>query len=100
MGKTLGHDEDLIMFGYVSLIFKSAGQIRVCVVGDIIFLKTILAIKLACRIPVISILLQVVWEGVQWLSGRVLDSRPRVRRFEPHRCHYVLFLEQDTFILA
>ena len=23
--------------------------------------------------------------GAQWLSGRVLDSRPRGRGFEPHR---------------
>ena len=28
--------------------------------------------------------------GAQWLSGRVLDSRPRSREFEPHRCHCVL----------
>ena len=38
--------------------------------------------------------------GVQWLSGRVLDSRPRGRGFEPHRRHCVVVLEQDTFILA
>ena len=25
--------------------------------------------------------------GVQWLSGRVLDSRPKGRGFEPHRRH-------------
>ena len=36
----------------------------------------------------------------QWLSGRVLDSRPRGRGFEPHRRHCVVVLEQDTFILA
>ena len=36
----------------------------------------------------------------QWLSGRVLDSRPRGRGFKPHRCHCVVVLEQDTFILA
>ena len=39
-------------------------------------------------------------EGVQWLSDRVLDSRPRGRGFEPHRRHCVVVLEQDTFILA
>ena len=39
-------------------------------------------------------------EGVQWLSGRVLDSRPRGRGFEPHQHHCVVVLEQDTFILA
>ena len=38
--------------------------------------------------------------GAQWLSGRVLDSRPRGRGFKPHRRHCVVVLEQDTFILA
>ena len=39
-------------------------------------------------------------EGAQWLSGRVLDSRPKGRGFEPHRRRCVVVLEQDTFILA
>ena len=38
--------------------------------------------------------------GAQWLSGRVLDSRPNGRGFEPHRRHCVVVLEQDTFILT
>ena len=38
--------------------------------------------------------------GAQWLSGRVLDLRPKGRGFEPRRRHYVVVLEQDTFILA
>ena len=38
--------------------------------------------------------------GAQWLSGRVLDSRPKGSGFEPHQCHCVVVLEQDTFILA
>ena len=33
-------------------------------------------------------------------SGRVLDTRPRGRGFEPHRRQCVLVLEQDTFFLA
>ena len=33
-------------------------------------------------------------------SGSVLDSRPRGHEFEPHWCHCVVVLEQDTFILA
>ena len=37
--------------------------------------------------------------GAQWLSGRVLDSRPKGRGFEPHRRHCVVVLEQ-AFILA
>ena len=40
------------------------------------------------------------FEGAQWLSGRVLDSRPKGSGFEPHRRHCVVVLEQDTFILA
>ena len=48
--------------------------------------------------------LQLGWHeytpGAQWLSGRVLDSRPKGRGFEPHRRHCVVVLEQDTFILA
>ena len=39
-------------------------------------------------------------EGAQWLSGRVLDSRPKGSGFEPHRHHCVVVLEQDSFILA
>ena len=39
-------------------------------------------------------------KGAQWLSGRVLDSRPKGRGFEPHRRHCVVVLEQDTFVLA
>ena len=39
-------------------------------------------------------------KGAQWLSGKVLDSRPRGRGFEPHRRHCVVALEEDTFILA
>ena len=36
--------------------------------------------------------------GAQWLNGRLLDSRPKGRGFEPHRRHCVVVLEQDTFI--
>ena len=43
---------------------------------------------------------QNVFQGAQWLSGRVLDSRPKGRGFEPHRRHCIVVLEQDTFILA
>ena len=37
------------------------------------------------------------WVGAQWPSGRVLDSRPRGRRFEPHRRHWVVVLKQDIY---
>ena len=32
---------------------------------------------------------------LMWLSGRVLDSRPRDRGFEPHRCHCVVSLSKN-----
>ena len=38
--------------------------------------------------------------GAQWLSDKVLDSRPKGRGFEPHRRHCVVVLEQDIFIPA
>ena len=33
--------------------------------------------------------------GAQWLSGRVLDSRPRGVGFEPHRRHCVVSLSKN-----
>ena len=33
--------------------------------------------------------------GAQWLSGRVLDSRPRGRGFEPHQRHCVVSLNKN-----
>ena len=55
---------------------------------------------LASVIVICEINLHKCWSGAQWLSGRVLDSRPKGRGFEPHRRHCVVVLEQDTFILA
>ena len=40
------------------------------------------------------------YKGAQWLRGRLLGSRLGSHRFEPHLCHWVVVLEQDTFILA
>ena len=34
-------------------------------------------------------------QGAQWLSGRVLDSRPKGREFEPHRRHCVVSLSKN-----
>ena len=34
-------------------------------------------------------------EGMQWLSGRVLDSSPRGPRFEPHRRHCIVSLSKN-----
>ena len=33
--------------------------------------------------------------GAQWLSGRVLASRPKGRGFEPHRRHCVVSLSKN-----
>ena len=50
--------------------------------------------------PVCKVKILQATQGAQWLSGRVFDSRPKGRRFEPHWRHWVVVLEQDTFILA
>ena len=36
--------------------------------------------------------------GAQWLNGRVLDSRPRGHRLEPHRSHCVVSLSNHVGI--
>ena len=38
---------------------------------------------------------QSILEGAQWLSGRVLDSRPRGRGFESNRRHCVVSLSKN-----
>ena len=38
---------------------------------------------------------QTMGKGAQWFSGRVLDSRPMGRGFEPHRRHYVVSLSKN-----
>ena len=38
--------------------------------------------------------LHILVVGAQWLSGRVLDSRPKGRGFEPHRRHCVVSLSK------
>ena len=50
--------------------------------------------------PARKVLKPITYEGTQWLSGRVLDSRPRGCGFEPHWRHCIVVLEHDTFILA
>ena len=35
----------------------------------------------------------------QWHSGRVLDSRPKGRRFEPHKRHYIVSLSKTHLSL-
>ena len=49
-----------------------------------------------CILGWLSVLyhLQVTVGGAQWLSGRVLDSRPKGRGFEPHRRHCVVSLSK------
>ena len=51
-------------------------------------------------LQIFALSIHIMFRGAQWLSGRVLDSRPKGRGFEPHRRHCVVVLEQDTFIPA
>ena len=40
-------------------------------------------------------IVHIQWKGAQWLSGRVLDSRPKGRGFEPRRCLCVVSLSKN-----
>ena len=42
----------------------------------------------------INLLINNLKAGAQWLSGRVLDSRPRGRGFEPHQRHCIVSLSK------
>ena len=33
--------------------------------------------------------------GAQWLSGRVLDSRPKGHGFEPHQCQCIVSMSKN-----
>ena len=41
-----------------------------------------------------------LYQGGQWLSGRVLDSRLRGGRFEPQRLHCVVSLSNPSLVLV
>ena len=43
----------------------------------------------------VAYFLSCLFQGAQWLSGRVLDSRPKGRGFEPHRRHCVVSLSKN-----
>ena len=48
-----------------------------------------------CEKNVPKIYFTIEMQGAQWLSGRVLDLRPKGRGFEPHRRHCVLSLSKN-----
>ena len=47
------------------------------------------------EILLVRLLISTQIKGAQWLSGRVLDSRPKGRGFEPHRRHCVVSLSKN-----
>ena len=47
------------------------------------------------RVIYLFIYLFIISSGSQWLSGRVLDSRPKGRGFEPHRHHCAVSLSKN-----
>ena len=60
------------------------------------------AICPAAQVPKSCVLVQMctsklymISMGAQWLSGRVLDSRPKGRGFEPHRRYCVVSLSKN-----
>ena len=60
-------------------------------VGDINSLNLLVCHTVSILETPIWVLLQT---GAQWLSGRVLDLRPRGHGFEPHQSHFVVILSK------
>ena len=61
-----------------------------------LFYKHLRCHGLVCSMLLWHLLIKLTYfffEGAQWLCGRVLDSKPRDRGFEPHRRHCVVVLE-------
>ena len=48
-----------------------------------------------CIMIVHTLKMYTFYLGAQWLSGRVLDSRPKGRGLEPHRRHCVVSLSKN-----
>ena len=49
----------------------------------------------SCFKKLVQVLNYLFHMGAQWLSGRVLDSRPKGSGFEPHRRHCVVSLSKN-----
>ena len=47
------------------------------------------------RIQAYTTIVPLNFQGAQWLSGIVLNSRPKGRGFEPHRRHCVVSLSKS-----
>ena len=69
----------VILLPYVLYCIHFKGRVHV-LTGQVKIYKALI-LQEKCKI-----------EGAQWLSGRVLDSRLRGRRFEPHQFHCVVYL--------
>ena len=55
------------------------------------FLSSVLTLK---NFSDIYVIMHNITKGAQWLSGRVLDSGPKGRGFEPRRGHCVVSLSK------
>ena len=53
------------------------------------------SIQLSLKLIIFKCTLHINFTGAQLLSGRVLDSRPKGRGFEPHRRHCVVSLSKN-----
>ena len=65
--------------------------------------STIITVSLSVRYQLVKMLTTLeprgIFKGAQWLSGRVLDPRPRSCGFEPHRRHCVVSLSKTHLSL-
>ena len=71
------------IFSHLAFVKKQISDILCC------------ELHLHCLSQPMNILNHLLVRGAQWLSGRVLNSRPKGRRFEPHRRHFVVSLSKN-----
>ena len=52
-------------------------------------------LKIMVERKMLVLLILTSYTGAQWISGRVLDSGPKGRGFQPHRHHWVVSLSKN-----
>ena len=82
-------------FSFSQSLSQTTGTTLLSRANDTIKYVTIQNNTVYCFISSYLRHLQNTFKGAQWLSGRVLDSRPKGRGFEPHRRHCVVSLSKN-----
>ena len=84
------------IFRYVTRVYRVCGQVRLYLVCSDTATSYNLDILATTSLAIVLYGEQTTkFEGAQWLSGRVLDSRLKGHGFQPHRRHCVVSLSKN-----